>query len=85
MKIKNCKTFSWKDFIKYILKLEHVCKILIRYIVHLFSGNQQVIALETEIKKKMEKEGLKGMVKAGGAVLAVGAIVGLGMVVASRK
>lgn len=65
--------------------LELACKILSRYIVHLFSGNQQVIALETEIKKKMEKEGLKGMVMAGGAVLAVGAIVGLGMAVASRK
>lgn len=59
--------------------------IILLYIVHLFSGNQQVIALETEIKKKMEKEGLKGMVMAGGAVLAVGAIVGLGMAVASRK
>ncbi|XP_017771378.1 PREDICTED: mitochondrial fission 1 protein [Nicrophorus vespilloides] len=46
-------------------------------------GNQQVLSLETAVKKKMEKEGYKGMAITSGAVLAVGAIVGL--VLAARK
>lgn len=47
--------------------------------------NMQVISLESIIKKKMDKEGLVGMAVAGGAVLAVGALVGLGMAIASKK
>jgi fission 1 protein len=50
----------------------------------LFLGNQQVISLQQTIKKKMEKEGLVGMAMAGGVVLAVGAIVGVGMAIASK-
>lgn len=33
----------------------------------------------------MEKEGLMGMAVAGGAILAVGAIVGVGMAIAKAK
>lgn len=47
-------------------------------------GNPQVISLQTAIKEKLEKDGLKGMAVAGGAVLAVGAIVGLGITLLSR-
>lgn len=47
-------------------------------------GNQQVLALQTAIKKKMDVEGLKGMAITGGAVLAIGAVVGLVMA-ATRK
>lgn len=49
-----------------------------------FLGNQQVISLQQTIKKKMEKEGLVGMAMAGGVVLAVGAIVGVGMAIVSK-
>lgn len=47
-------------------------------------GNQQVIGLQSAIKKRMEQEGLKGMAIAGGAVLALGAVVGIGMAVISK-
>lgn len=43
-----------------------------------------MIALQSAIKKQMEHDGLKGMAVAGGAVLAVGAVVGLGISLLSR-
>ncbi|KAF2900429.1 hypothetical protein ILUMI_05759 [Ignelater luminosus] len=57
----------------------------VRAFLSIEPGNQQVISLESTIKKKMDKEGLVGMAMAGGVVLAVGALVGLGMAVASKK
>uniref|UniRef100_A0A182JPJ3 Uncharacterized protein n=1 Tax=Anopheles christyi TaxID=43041 RepID=A0A182JPJ3_9DIPT len=42
-------------------------------------NNQQVIALEELIKKRMDIEGLKGVAKATGAALVVGGILGLGL------
>ncbi|XP_045762901.1 mitochondrial fission 1 protein [Maniola jurtina] len=48
-------------------------------------ANQQVLALERQINKRMEKEGLLGMAVAGGAVLAIGGLVGLGIALASSK
>ena len=57
----------------------------VRSFLNIEPGNSQVIALESTIKKKMEKEGLLGMAVAGGVVLAVGAVVGLGMAIASKK
>lgn len=50
----------------------------------IFSGNQQVLNLQQIIKKKMEKEGLMGIAVTTGAVLAVGAIVGIGMAIAGK-
>lgn len=55
-------------------------RIALKYITSFLTiepGNQQVLSLETSVKKKMEKEGLVGMAITGGAVLAVGAVVGL--------
>ncbi|KAK4879044.1 hypothetical protein RN001_007190 [Aquatica leii] len=57
----------------------------VRSFLNIEPGNSQVIALESTIKKKMEKEGLVGMAVAGGFVLALGALVGLGMAIASKK
>lgn len=57
----------------------------VRAFLSIEPGNQQVLSLESTIKKKMDKEGLVGMAMAGGVVLAVGALVGLGMAVASKK
>lgn len=54
-------------------------------IIGILVGNQQVLGLEQNIRKKMEKEGLMGMAVAGGAILAVGAIVGVGMAIAKAK
>ncbi|XP_052895071.1 mitochondrial fission 1 protein [Anopheles moucheti] len=42
-------------------------------------NNQQVIALEELIGKRMDIEGMKGVAKATGAVLVVGGILGLGL------
>lgn len=57
----------------------------VRAFLSIEPGNQQVISLESTIKKKMDKEGLVGMAMAGGVVLAVGALVGLGVAVAKKK
>jgi len=40
--------------------------------------------LEGIIKKKMEREGLIGMAVVGGATLAFGAVVGLGLALAKK-
>ncbi|XP_047987960.1 mitochondrial fission 1 protein isoform X1 [Leguminivora glycinivorella] len=48
-------------------------------------ANQQVLALERQVNKRMEKEGLIGMAVAGGAVIAIGGLVGLGLALASSK
>lgn len=69
--------------LKYLNKFK--TQLLWYFILFCVSGNQQVISLEQNIKKKMEKEGLVGMAMAGGLVLAVGAIVGVGMAIAKAK
>lgn len=46
--------------------------------------NQQVQHLESLIKKKMEKEGLVGMAVAGGVILGVASILGLGIAMAKK-
>ncbi|KAG5885537.1 hypothetical protein JTB14_027392 [Gonioctena quinquepunctata] len=56
----------------------------VRSFLSIEPGNQQVLSLQETIKKKMEKEGLVGMAVAGGVVLAVGAILGVGMAIASK-
>jgi len=48
-------------------------------------GNEQVQALETCIKKRMEKNGLFGMALAGGAALALGGLVTLGVALSRGK
>ena len=45
-------------------------------------GNRQAQDLENIIKSKMEKEGLIGMAVVGGATLALGGLVGLGIALA---
>ncbi|XP_044743026.1 mitochondrial fission 1 protein [Chrysoperla carnea] len=56
----------------------------VRGFLHIEPGNQQVLALETHIKKRMEKEGLVGIAVVSGIVLAVGGLVGLGMALAKK-
>lgn len=48
------------------------------------SENSQVQHLESIVKKRMETEGLKGMALAGGAVLALGGLIGLGLAMAKK-
>merc|ERR1712063_56971 len=47
-------------------------------------GNRQVQVLKQTIEKRMEREGLKGMAILGGAVLALGSLVGLGVALAKK-
>ncbi|XP_068084750.1 mitochondrial fission 1 protein-like isoform X1 [Anabrus simplex] len=57
----------------------------VRAFLQIEPSNQQVQNLETLIKKKMEKEGLLGMALAGGAVLAIGGLVGLGLALSKGR
>lgn len=51
----------------------------VKALLQLEPGNRQAQDLEKAIQKNMESDALKGAAIAGGAVLAAGALVGLGM------
>merc|ERR1712001_197161 len=57
----------------------------IRGLLQVEPGNRQAQELETIIQKKMEKEGLIGMAVVGGATLALGGLVGLGIALAKSS
>ena len=62
---------------EYQTALKYVCGLL-----QVEPANRQAQDLEVVIKKKMEKEGLIGMVVVGGAALAFGGLIGLGIALA---
>lgn len=64
---------------EYQLALKYV-----RALLHLEPNNKQALELEKVIKKRMEKEGFIGMAIVGGAALALGAIVGLGIAISKK-
>ncbi|XP_076235931.1 mitochondrial fission 1 protein [Calliopsis andreniformis] len=57
----------------------------VRSFLQVEPANQQVQQLERLIKKKMEKEGLYGMAIAGGVIIGVAGILGLGIAMAKRN
>ncbi|XP_046401800.1 mitochondrial fission 1 protein [Ischnura elegans] len=57
----------------------------VRAFLSIEPGNQQVLALESNIKKRMDKEGAIGIALAGGAVLAIGGLVGVGIALLSKR
>ncbi|XP_071453975.1 mitochondrial fission 1 protein [Hetaerina americana] len=57
----------------------------VRAFLSIEPGNQQVLALETTIKKRMDKEGALGLALAGGTLLAVGGLVGVGIALLSKR
>ncbi|CAG2053909.1 unnamed protein product [Timema podura] len=57
----------------------------VRAFLQIEPGNQQVHALETIIRKRMEKEGLMGMAVVGGVALAIGGLVGLGIALSKKS
>lgn len=57
----------------------------VRGLLQVEPGNRQAQELESIIKKKMEKEGLLGMAVVGGATLALGGLVGLGIALAKSS
>ncbi|KAJ9577023.1 hypothetical protein L9F63_006406 [Diploptera punctata] len=80
-----------RDYVYYLAignaRLKEYTKALqyVRAFLQIEPGNQQVQNLETLIKKRMEKEGLLGMAMAGGVVLAIGGLVGLGLALSKSK
>lgn len=57
----------------------------IRSFLSIEPGNQQVLSLQQSIQKKLDKEGLVGFAITGGAVLALGAVVGVVMAIANKS
>ena len=72
--IGNARIKEYQTALKYI-----------RGLLQVEPGNRQAQDLELVIKKKMEKEGLIGMAVVGGAALAFGGLVGLGIALAKAS
>ena len=71
MAIGNARIKEYQTALKYV-----------RGLLQVEPANRQAQDLEVVIKKKMEKEGLIGMVVVGGAALAFGGLIGLGIALA---
>ncbi|XP_076295346.1 mitochondrial fission 1 protein [Lasioglossum baleicum] len=56
----------------------------VRAFLEVEPGNKQVQHLETLIRKKMEKEGLYGIAIAGGVIIGVASILGLGIAMTKK-
>merc|ERR1711971_669885 len=72
--IGNTKLKEYATALKYI-----------RALLQVEPGNRQAQELETIVTKRLEKDGMIGMAVAGGAVVAVGGLVGLGLAMAGRQ
>ncbi|KAF7989080.1 hypothetical protein HCN44_007390 [Aphidius gifuensis] len=57
----------------------------VRAFLQVEPGNPQVQQLEKLIKKKMEKEGLVGMAVAGGVIIGLASVLGLGIALAKNN
>ncbi|XP_069168288.1 mitochondrial fission 1 protein-like isoform X2 [Procambarus clarkii] len=79
-----------RDYIYYLaignarLKEYQVALKYLKGLLQVEPGNRQVLELETCIKKRMEKDAMKGAAIAGGALLGLGALVGLGVALSKR-
>ena len=80
-----------RDYLFYLaignarIKEYQVAMKYVRGLLQVEPGNRQAQELESIIKKKMEKEGLVGMAVVGGATLALGGLVGLGIALAKSS
>ena len=63
-------------------KFKWFFKLKFKQKVFLLNGHQD---LEAVVTKRMEKDGMKGMAIVGGATLAFGALVGLGIAMAKKN
>jgi len=88
---KNRDESGKRDYLYYlaignarIKEYQEALKFL-RALLQVEPGNRQAQDLETIIKKRMEKEGLIGMAVVGGATLALGGLVGLGIALAKSS
>lgn len=80
-----------RDYLYYLaignarIKEYQVALKFVRGLLQVEPGNRQAQDLEKIIKKKMEREGLIGMAVVGGATLALGGLVGLGIALAKSS
>ncbi|KAJ8682999.1 hypothetical protein QAD02_018791 [Eretmocerus hayati] len=56
----------------------------VRAFLSIEPGNTQVQQLEALIKKKVDREGLKGMAIAGGVIVGIASVLGLGIAMAKK-
>merc|ERR1712211_32225 len=72
--IGNTKLKEYATALKYV-----------RALLQVEPGNRQAQELEALVSKRLEKDGMVGMAVAGGAALALGGLVGLGLAFAGRQ
>ena len=65
---------------EYAIALKYV-----RALLQVEPGNRQAQELETIVSKRLEKDGMIGMAVAGGAAVALGGLVGLGIAMAGKQ
>ncbi|CAB0037405.1 unnamed protein product [Trichogramma brassicae] len=71
--IGNARIKKYPEAMKYV-----------KAFLQLEPSNEQVQRLELLIKKKMEREGLKGMAIAGGVIVGIASVLGLGIAMAKK-
>lgn len=72
--VGNTKLKEYSTALKYI-----------RALLQVEPGNRQAQELEVVASARLEKDGMVGMAAAGGAAVALGGLVGLGMLAAGRN
>lgn len=72
--IGNTKLKEYATALKYV-----------RALLQVEPGNRQAQELESIVSKRLEKDGMIGMAVAGGAAVALGGLVGLGLAMAGRQ
>ena len=86
--VQNKDETGKRDYLYYLaignarIKEYQIALKFVRGLLQVEPGNRQAQDLENIIKTKMEKEGLIGMAVVGGATLALGGLVGLGIALA---
>lgn len=88
--LKNGEIDAKRDYLFFLAignaKLKEYSAALqyLRTLLSVEPSNQQAEELQRVIKKRMEKEGLMGIAIVSGAVLALGAVVGLGIALSKK-
>lgn len=79
-----------RDYVFYLaigngrLKEYQVALNYVKGLLRVEPANRQVLELETLLKKRMEKDAIKGAAIAGGAILGLGALAGLAVALAKK-
>merc|ERR1712107_687065 len=88
---QNRDNSNKRDYLYYLAigntKLKEYATALkcVRALLQVEPGNRQAQELESIVSKRLEKDGMIGMAVAGGAAVALGGLVGLGLAMAGRQ